>query len=423
MTTRNFSAVNSSVVKFTPEDNQETLEEKGAAQVSVGDSTIYIGTEQVSANNQNPIITRFTNGERDWVVNNYETGSPDGRGVGLLWDGEMELYAAFTVDGGGSGISAFTREGWLNSYGTGGGAKVTALVKLDPETGRQGSDVAQGTGTFVSALLSNGNVNTLTPTDLSFQGENIVLDSESFFSPRRTTKERMEQTIAQDSPFPYQITFEPDLSTAITAVSPGWDDSPLDVFSEATAAKLVFGTLGEDNLNVAEAEPEIVFSGAGNDTVTSSSEGLSHRLYGGTGNNHLVAGTRDRLFGGEGDDRLNAVAGTHNRLYGGAGNDYLLVGEKEDNLLMGNEGEDQFWVQNLTGNYALNRITDFTVGEDTIGFAGFDEIRYSDLVLRGDGLNTMIQVEGKNILELKGVNDINLSEEDFLFAEEVPFSI
>ena len=219
--------INRSVVKFKPTDDEDTLIARGAAVVSSGDTNIYIGTNQVSSNNQDPIIASFTNGERDWVTTNIETTGADSRGVALLW-GSDGLYAAFTTDGTqGSAeedFRRFTDDGWLSSYGQGGGAKATVLLRIDPSTGF----AIAGNGTFVSAVLSNGNTNSLIPTNLAFAGDNIVLEADSYFSPRRVDTTSMDRTIAASSPFNYTITFDRDLKTAKSAIAPGWDDVPLE---------------------------------------------------------------------------------------------------------------------------------------------------------------------------------------------------
>lgn len=223
------SAFNLNNVTFSPTTSQATLENIGAAKVTAGNTAIYIGTQQASANNQNPIITSFSNGIRNWVKNDYETGGPDGRGVGLLWDGSDRLYAAFTIDGGGSGIETLATNGWLSSYGRGGGPQVTVLAQLDPLTGGQGTTIAPaGNGTFVSAILNNGNTNSLVPKALRFSANNIVLEADAFFGPRDINRNRQTQTTnGITSPFDYTITFSSDLSTAITALAPGWDNVPI----------------------------------------------------------------------------------------------------------------------------------------------------------------------------------------------------
>ncbi|NJL01890.1 MAG: hypothetical protein HC838_10660 [Spirulinaceae cyanobacterium RM2_2_10] len=199
------------------------------ARATVGDQTIFIGTQQVSGINQNPFAISFLGDTVQWFVDDYETGGPDGRGVGIVWDGSDSFYSAFTVDGGGSGLEDLTSNGWLSSYGSGGGPKVTVLAKLSAATGLQGADL-DGMGTFVySVRQSDGQTNTLTPvtpTGLSLDDAgNVVLNADSFFAPLGIDKTNMtEVDISGGSPFDYWIAFDPTLETALGACAEGWDD-------------------------------------------------------------------------------------------------------------------------------------------------------------------------------------------------------
>lgn len=207
----------SGVAKWDPSMSEAEIQMTGAARVSHGSRTIYIGTHQVTDIDQNPIVASFSDGALDWVVNNYETGGPDGRSVGILWDQQDALYVAMTVDGGGSGIEAHTIGGWQVGYGSGGGARVTVLLRLDLQTGQP------TTGTFSIARLSNGNTNTVIPMDLDLVDNKLVLFADSFFAPLDVNLERMTQTSGGGSPFPYRIVFDADLETALSAEAIGWD--------------------------------------------------------------------------------------------------------------------------------------------------------------------------------------------------------
>ena len=236
--------INDSVKKFTATDDEATLISRDVAFVNNGNTNIYIGTNQVSSNNQDPILASFTNGVRNWTTADIETTGADSRGIALLWNGNNELYAAFTTDGT-QGIPnqdfrRFTSNGWLTTYGAGGGAKATVLLKIAPDTG----EGIIGNGTFVSALLSNGSINTLVPTNMYFAGTDIVLEASSFFSPRRTDKTRMEQTTIIDSPFDYAIAFNNNLTQANSAVAPGWDGTAVAVpFEFKTSLGLSIGCI------------------------------------------------------------------------------------------------------------------------------------------------------------------------------------
>lgn len=76
----------------------------------------------------------------------------------------------------------------------------------------------------------------------------------------------------------------------------------------------------------------------------------------------------DSMSGGDGNDTLTAAGGA-DTLDGGAGDD-LLVGGRGSDVLTGGAGADTFMVQGrVTGQESdLDRITDFTHGEDRLGF-------------------------------------------------------
>jgi hypothetical protein len=205
------SAFNSTVVKFTCMDSEQVLVSRGAAVVGQGETRIYIGTHQVSSNNQNPIIVRFSNGVQEWCINEYETSGVDGRGNGLLWEGDI-LYAALSVDGGGTNNFA-AEDGWLNSYGSGGGPKVGVIVKLDPATGQ-----AQQ-GTYLSAQLGSGSTNSLTVQNFCLTTtDTLVVLSETAHWPRYANRNPMNDVmVSSPTGFSHWIEFSPDLTTAITA--------------------------------------------------------------------------------------------------------------------------------------------------------------------------------------------------------------
>jgi hypothetical protein len=214
------SAFNDATRFFDATDTEAEVIAAGAAFVSSGGRRIYIGTDQASATNQNPVVASFSNGVLDWAVDDYETGVADGRGAGLLWDEGGRLYAAFTSngpDGIATGLVAHSAAGWLQAYGSGGGPTVSFILQIDPVNG------APIRGTYVIARLSNGNSNALLPTGMFFVGNRVVLEASSFFSPLRTNKERMVQDAAASGPFPYRIMFDETLGEALIAEAPGWD--------------------------------------------------------------------------------------------------------------------------------------------------------------------------------------------------------
>jgi len=209
--------INTSFVSWGPTQTEAEIQATGAARVTVGQRTIYVGTHEASAINQNPIVASFTNGTPDWVVNDYEVGAPDGRALGIIWDCAYLLYVAMTVDGGGSGIEAHTSEGWQANYGSGGGPRVTVLLRLNANSGRP---IA---GTFAISRLSNGNTNALLPTNLNFVNRRPVLFADSGFFPLDINRMPMTQTGTGGSPHAYRVVFDANLRTAVSAEANGWN--------------------------------------------------------------------------------------------------------------------------------------------------------------------------------------------------------
>jgi hypothetical protein len=205
------------VATWGPTMSEAQIQATGAARVTFGSRTIYVGTHQVSAISQNPIVASFTNGIADWIVNDYEVGTPDGRAVGVMWDGAYLLYVAMTVDGGGSGIEAHTTNGWQTAYGAGGGPRVTVLLRLNANSGRPMA------GTFSIARLANGNTNALIPTNLDFVNSRVVMFADSAFSPLDVNRALMTQTGSGSSPHRYRVVFDANLQTAVSAEAIGWN--------------------------------------------------------------------------------------------------------------------------------------------------------------------------------------------------------
>ncbi|MEM9006381.1 MAG: DUF4114 domain-containing protein [Cyanobacteria bacterium P01_F01_bin.86] len=213
------------VAKFTGSNDEAQIAASGAASISIDTQTIYIGTNQVSSNNQNPIIASFdsANSANNWIRTDYETTGTDGRGLGLAWDGE-DLYAVFSVDGTqGSPSEDFRRvsndaeQSWLRSYGQGGGAKVSVLGQVDPSTGELLS------AAYLSAVLSSGNSNSLIINDLDIATNgNLLVSAESFFSPRRPDGTALTQIGSGGSPFAYTVEIMPDLKRVVATDAPGW---------------------------------------------------------------------------------------------------------------------------------------------------------------------------------------------------------
>ncbi|MBB4040790.1 Ca2+-binding RTX toxin-like protein [Microvirga flocculans] len=122
---------------------------------------------------------------------------------------------------------------------------------------------------------------------------------------------------------------------------------------DMTSTRFKYGavTLNGGNGNDAllgNAGSDILLGGAGRD-----------QLKGYGGNDYLSGGNNnDRLLGGRGDDRL----------VGGSGNDYL-VGQFGKDTLTGGSGQDRFAFEVSPIKANIDRITDFSVKDDSVYLA------------------------------------------------------
>ncbi|MBH8553413.1 hypothetical protein I8751_13715 [Nostocaceae cyanobacterium CENA357] len=209
------TVVNSSVSKsvtFTCNDSEATIKAKNGPKVLSGQTTIYIGYQQVSSSNKDPRIVRFDNGIKKWCRSDYETTNDDGTGYGLFWDGKGVLYGVFTSTGTqtGNDFRRFANGRWLTSYGSGGGAKVAVIAKINPDNG------SVYYATFLSARKpSDGKTNSLVVTGLSWNGVNLSVNADSWWTPRRADKNSM--TCSGSSPYKYAAAFTGDLSKVSAA--------------------------------------------------------------------------------------------------------------------------------------------------------------------------------------------------------------
>lgn len=200
-------------VAFSCRDSEATIRERGATLVRVDRARIYIGYQQVTSTNKNPIMARFDGGSQIWCKTNYEVTNDDSTGYGLLWDGEGVMYAVFSSTGtqgeSSQDFRRFATRGWLRSYGSGGGAKAAVLARVNPATGNISS------ATFLTAVQRDGRTNSLNVRALSWTGTRLVVTADAWFSPRRANTQRM--TCSGSSPFSYQLRFTPNLGTVGSA--------------------------------------------------------------------------------------------------------------------------------------------------------------------------------------------------------------
>lgn len=199
------------------------------------------------------------------------------------------------------------------------------------------------------------------------------------------------------------------------------------------------GSVGNDALDAGQTAGfdgvnDIVFTGAGNDTVDNTLAGAlasGNRIDTGSGDDRIFAANNDVVFGGSGSDRFEARDVSGYRISGGAGNDTFYLGstgralggdgddrffvsEGGSNLLSGGAGADQFWIFTAGNPVSPNTIIDFQSGTDVIGLVGAG-LNFGSLTVAG---NT-ISLAGTTLATLTGFTG-TLTATNFAFSATIP---
>jgi hypothetical protein len=264
-------------------------------------------------------------------------------------------------------------------------------------------------------------LNIADPKDLNGDGSDV------FTFPFQTIEDILvldNNTIllANDNNYPYnniRNSSEPDDNELIEIEL----STPLNLdprLGKPKSDTIIYGTSGDDyfddylydpNSDNAALNPEqffgdnqILFTGDGNDTVDVSQFGNGNQIDTGNGDDIVLAGTRNIIDGGSGNDKLYIGFG------GGA------------NIVTGGEGADRFWIVSDETDLPAqpNTITDFNSAEgDVIGLGGtsftFDSLG-SDWAIRQENDNTVIQVFGQDVAVLLGIQANTLTQTNFVFA-------
>ena len=184
-----------------------------------------------------------------------------------------------------------------------------------------------------------------------------------------------------------------------------------DVLSGGTGDDTFYGDSGEDRLDGGEGD-DTLYGGSGNDALLGGAGddrllGLSgqDKLAGGAGDDLLLGGDDDdALEGGEGDDTMGGLGGKdylagnqgHDSLFGGDGDDNLfgdsdgfagedkLYGGAGDDLLRGGDGDDL-----LKGNDGADYLNGGTGVDELIG--GVDTVSDGNDVLKGGSGNDLLE--------------------------------
>ena len=144
-----------------------------------------------------------------------------------------------------------------------------------------------------------------------------------------------------------------------------------------------FGTVDRDILEL-DSSNELIFVGGEDDLIDAANSGGNNRIYAGSGNDTLILGRGDTLFGGEGEDRFFNGSQGENRLAGGA-------------------DADQFWIVVAELPESVITITDFELDLDVIGIAGIGASSTADLTFSQAEDNTIISFEGRDLAVIQGI--------------------
>ena len=182
------------------------MQAAGAPALSFGDTSIYVGFEQ-DGQNQNPVFARFDAGVPIYCEH-HETEGPDGRAVGLTWNGGDHAYVVYTIVGGGSSLEG--KGGWLSAYApgaiSGGGPKVSVVGRVETTYGTLAS------ATFVIAVKSDNSVNSHGPRGpvTVLEDGNVEFLGSSAHKP--IDADGAHAMDCSDYPFDSKYVFTPDLS-------------------------------------------------------------------------------------------------------------------------------------------------------------------------------------------------------------------
>ena len=207
----------------------------------------------------------------------------------------------------------------------------------------------------------------------------------------------------------------PDLPPNVeVSLDPSFDNLDFDadeVFSyledipEAdTEVETIFGSDSGDLIDAADINSDfdgnndILFTGSGDDLIDAS-QAFGH----------------NRIYGGDGDDIM--LASNDNRLIGDSGADVFFIGTGSgNNLITGGDDADQFWILTDTVPATANTITDFNSADgDAIGIAN-TSLDFGSFEFVADGENTIVRALDTDLAILVGIEPADISESDLVIV-------
>jgi len=211
-------------VGVTCELTYSQMVQSGAPSLTVGNTTLFVGFQQYG-NNQDPVLFRFDNQVKVYCEH-HEAQSPDGRALGITWDGGPTAYLVYTITGGGTAFDTLAKGGWISSYGNGGASsKVAVIAQVETQFG------TVQRATFVPARRQSGTItNSLSPADavtvltdgtLEFVGSSAFAPLNPDRSPMCLANTEYPAALDGKQGPSYLARFSADLSSALCASTAG----------------------------------------------------------------------------------------------------------------------------------------------------------------------------------------------------------
>jgi Ca2+-binding RTX toxin-like protein len=255
-----------------------------------------------------------------------------GHRANILNDNYREVGLGLEVGDYGGREGAFLTENFARS----GSSAFLTGVAFDDQDGDRFYDAGEGLGGLTLTAVSSSGA-TYTTTTYGSGGYDLVLPPATYtvtFSGSGIQTTSMQTTVGSRN-------VKLDLIDPATGGSEPPSPSPEP---PPPSSNVIAGTASSETLN-GTSGADTIQAFAGDD-----------RLYGREGNDRLEGGSgRDYLYGSTGDDTL----------LGGNGSDYLYGGLGRD-VLTGGANRDNFTFDTSLGASNIDRITDFSVADDTI---------------------------------------------------------
>ena len=284
--------------------------------------------------------------------------------------------------------------------------KMSGLDGADTITGGFGNDTLDG-GAGLDRLVGGAGDDTYVISDGRLDQDTIVetqgggTDTIEIAGTQQSIRiggssPNVERLVIDSRPKPVDFTVDPQ-SPANVDFSFSIDAATLSRIGSFNGGKLD-DVIHVDLRLTGDAPPDahiLVNGGAGNDTITVASEGLSYTVDGGAGDDSISTGSGDdRLIGGAGADKLN----------GSFGDDTYVIDNPGDKILE-DDGDSFHWtvadIDDVWAFYAINDYGEATQnldqpfgGDSDLSGLSLDQIGVLLNAVYGDGLGVVDPVDG-----------------------------